>query len=265
MRPELTHSRLLALLRYDATTGVFTRAAAVKGRYCAGSETGSVNRANGYVEVYADGRPVLGHRLAWFFANGEWPDSRLTFRDGDKANIALDNLVLERQPSLNNLPVKSACSRVRDLLDYDRLTGALTSRVNRWTWRKGDVVGSRWLGYILIGIDGGAHMAHRLAWLHHHGTWPVYGIDHIDGVGDHNWLENLRDVPQRVNSENQRVAHCDNQSGVLGAHFRKDTGKFASSVKSFGKAHLLGSFDTAEQAHQAYVAAKRQLHEGCTL
>lgn len=65
--------------------------------------------------------------------------------------------------------------------------------------------------------------------------------------------------------ENQRVARCDNQSGVLGAHYRKDTGKFASSVTTAGKAHLLGSFDTAEQAHDAYVTAKRRLHEGCTL
>lgn len=32
-----------------------------------------------------------------------------------------------------------------------------------------------------------------------------------------------------------------------------------------GRTRVLGTFETPEAAHTAYVAAKRQLHEGCTL
>ena len=265
MKPDLTHERLRSLLNYDEETGVFTRANQVKGRYPAGSVTGSINSANGYVEVYADGRPYLGHRLAWFYVHGEWPSSRVTFRDGCKGNITLHNLVLERRPPLNSLPVDLAVARVRELIDYDKLTGVMTGRVARRGWQAGDVVGTQWLGYILIGIDGGQHMAHRLAWLHHYGRWPSDGIDHCDGDRSNNRLANLRDVVQRVNTENQRVARIDNQCGLLGAHFRKDTGKFNARIRAKGRTHLLGCFGTAEQAHAAYVKAKRRLHEGCTL
>jgi hypothetical protein len=42
-------------------------------------------------------------------------------------------------------------------------------------------------------------------------------------------------------------------------------GRLSASVWVGGKRVYLGRFDTAEEAHAAYVAAKRRLHQGCTL
>jgi hypothetical protein len=41
--------------------------------------------------------------------------------------------------------------------------------------------------------------------------------------------------------------------------------RFIAQIKSDGVHHYLGSFHDAASAHLAYVAAKRELHEGCTL
>jgi hypothetical protein len=81
------------------------------------------------------------------------------------------------------------------------------------------------------------------------------------GVRSDNRLENLREVSQQVNCQNRRKAH--GVSGLLGAHPHQ--GRFSSSIRYGGKNHYLGIFDTAEEAHAAYLEAKRKHHEGSTL
>jgi hypothetical protein len=107
-------------------------------------------------------------------------------------------------------------------------------------------------------------MAHRLAWCIAYGEWPSLEIDHINGDAGDNRLCNLRNVDRATNAQNKRRAQCTNKSGIQGVETHA-VGRLSASVWVGGKRVYLGRFDTAEEAHAAYVAAKRRLHQGCTL
>jgi ribosome biogenesis SPOUT family RNA methylase Rps3 len=97
-------------------------------------------------------------------------------------------------------------------------------------------------------------------------VWPKHTIDHINGVRTDNRIGNLRDVTQQKNSENMRRPQKRTISGFLGVHVqRRKTVRYLAQIVTDGKLRHLGSYDTAEDAHAAYLEAKRRLHEGCTI
>ena len=118
-------------------------------------------------------------------------------------------------------------------------------------------------GYIEVSIDGSAYKAHRIVWLHIHGVWPQGQIDHINGDRRDNRPGNLRDVPAFINCENQRFGRSDSSHGLLGVCYFK--GKWQAQITVRGKQRYLGRFSSAEDAHAAYLDAKRILHAGCTI
>lgn len=149
---------------------------------------------------------------------------------------------------------------LRARFSYDPETGLFTSR------KTGAVVGRRFeYGYIMICIRRRAVRAHRMAWLYVTGSMPKGEIDHIDGTRDNNRFANLRDVPNIVNQQNIVRAMRTSTSRVLGAFYDKQTGRYRSTIRINGRNKHLGRFATAEEAHAAYVAAKRAHHAGCTL
>lgn len=155
----------------------------------------------------------------------------------------------------------------KELLDYNLETGVFTWKVKarKGPVAAGDVAGYTDLdGYIKIGIDGRYYNAHRLAFLYVTGQWPTGSVDHLDGNRRNNAWSNLRDVSQVVNMQNQRKAHADSKSGVMGAS-RTRTGRWKACITVDKQFFYLGLFDTAEQAGAAYMEAKRRLHPGCTI
>lgn len=87
---ELTHARLLEMLRYEPATGEFFRLAS--GRGITVGARADYKEHNGYRYVNIDGARHLAARLAWFYVNGEWPKRILRFQDGNEQNCAIDNL-----------------------------------------------------------------------------------------------------------------------------------------------------------------------------
>ncbi len=122
-------------------------------------------------------------------------------------------------------------------------------------------------GYKRICIDKKIYCQHRIAWLFGHRKEPVGMIDHINGIRDDNRLENLRDVSNSVNGQNKKIAMSSNRIGVLGVRYRKSriSKPYEACIKVNGKNKYLGNYSTPEEAHQAYLTAKRELHEGCTI
>lgn len=88
----LTHARLLELLNYDPATGIFTSNLGGKGRRPIGTQMGSINKISGYVEVRADYKLYLGHRLAFFWMKGYWPTKQIDHRNGIRSDNSWDNL-----------------------------------------------------------------------------------------------------------------------------------------------------------------------------
>lgn len=155
--------------------------------------------------------------------------------------------------------------RLREVANYDENTGIFTWAVARKGCSAGKRIGTlKDNGYLHSGIDGKKYLLHRLAWLYVHGEFPSGDIDHIDGCRTNNRLINLRSVNRSTNLENIKRAKGHNKStGMLGAYTHKD--KFTSRIQVRGKSVYLGVFESARAAHEAYMTAKRSMHEGNTI
>lgn len=106
-------------------------------------------------------------------------------------------------------------------------------------------------GYVLMSIDGRVYRAHQLAWLYMTGEWPSGDIDHKNDIRHDNRWENLRAATRSQNIGNARIPH-DSLSGVKGATWDKNRGKWLSQIVFQGRHIYLGRFDTKEEAGAAY-------------
>lgn len=148
---------------------------------------------------------------------------------------------------------------LRVKFNYNAETGIFTRK-------NGKVVGS-WdvHGYKTVRIGRRSYKLHRLAWLYVNNIWPHGDIDHINGVRYDNCISNLRDVSRQVNLQNQRKPTSINKStGVLGVYPTR-VGTFYAAISINNKKKHLGTFETMQEASEAYLVAKRLLHTGCVL
>lgn len=159
-----------------------------------------------------------------------------------------------------------SAERCRDLLNYDPETGTMTLRVKTSIRTPaGTLVGSdSGRGYLRSRLDGVTYRVHRLVWLWVYGEWPCGELDHINGDKTDNRIANLRDVSRGTNNQNLKGAQRNNRSsGLLGA-YRKGV-RWQAQIMVNGVGTTLGTFDTPEEAHAAYLEAKRLFHPGCTI
>ena len=148
-------------------------------------------------------------------------------------------------------PILTA-EQVRHLLHYDPDTGVFTWRNAMCSQnRTGQIAGSSngCGGYVRIGIGGHNYLAHQLAWLYMKGqTLPR--IDHRDNDRSNNRWRNLRPATRSQNAFNQQRS-IRNASGFKGVSLFR--GRYRAMIKVAGKSKHIGVFDTAEQAHAAYM------------
>ena len=108
---------------------------------------------------------------------------------------------------------------------------------------------------------GKTHQAHRIVWQLHNGQIPDgLQIDHINGIKDDNRIENLRLDVNKENPQNISEPQCNNTSGYLGVSWNEREKKWRAQIMVKGKRKYLGLYDTKEEAYEAYLAAKRDLH-----
>lgn len=254
-KSELTAEYLRSALHYDPATGIFTRKIATSGNIKVGDRAGN-RHIGGYWEIRIKNKSHLAHKLAWMYAYGEFPKGRLTHLNGDKTDNRLENLGSADSKKLADKDELTA-ARLREVLHYDPETGAFT-RLTPYNQRKvGDEAGGVLsTGYVGICVDGSVYLAHRLAWLYVHGSWPSGHIDHINHVESDNRLCNLRDVTHKQNHQNL-LKFSSNTSGHSGVCWHKAAGKWHSRIGHNGKHIDLGLFEKIEDAVAARKAAEK--------
>jgi hypothetical protein len=153
--------------------------------------------------------------------------------------------------------------RLKQLIHYDQESGVFT-RLSASKKVPLGIVKSSPLkdGHTRLKVDNYPYLSHRLAWFYVHGYWPTL-IDHINGNANDNRIGNLREVNHAVNMQNKRGPMKNNKSGYLGVSLK--AGRYRAQISVNGLIIDLGRYDTAFQAHQVYVHAKRNLHIGCSV
>ncbi len=161
--------------------------------------------------------------------------------------------------------------RLRELLTYDPATGTFRWKVRRSRGAlAGAVAGQLNAGYRYIRIDQRAYAAHRLAFLYMTSAWPGPQVDHINGAKDDNRWCNLRSAHAGLNNQNRRGPTSLSTSGYLGVcidrtALRNGHKPYLATIGVAGRSHRLGHYATPEEAHAAYLGAKRRLHEFGTI
>lgn len=141
-------------------------------------------------------------------------------------------------------------------------------------WRKtfsshaveGKAAGCRWetnksgqrITYIQVRFRGRLYYAHRVAWMISNGE--IDGsmvVDHIDGDGTNNKIENLRLVEQAINMRNARRA-----LGAKNPHVgvtKTRHGSWHAQISRANRTIHLGHFKTLEEAIAARLKAQAGL------
>lgn len=157
---------------------------------------------------------------------------------------------------------------LRQYISYDPETG-----ICRWIVRPkytqvkiGDEIGYIGNhGYRVVSYRSYDILLHHLAWFLHYGVW-IQEIDHEDHDPLNNRIRNLRESTGSFNKENQIRAHINNDTGFLGVSYNEKYAKpYRARIQVNGIQTEIGRYDTPEEAHAAYLEAKRKLHRGNTL
>lgn len=128
--------------------------------------------------------------------------------------------------------------------------------------KRGDKAGSSdKAGYVRVRVDGKDYLLHRLVFLYHNGWLPRF-IDHKDTVPSNNRIDNLRPTTHSRNIANG--SSTTSKAGLRGVT-RLKNGKYTAQVMKNYKNHNLGLFESPEEAHEAYLAAREQLFPGVNL
>lgn len=153
--------------------------------------------------------------------------------------------------------------RLHAVTHYDPETGLFTWAASVGKVRAGAPAGRvSPFGYVYFRLDGFNWYCHRLAWLYMTGEHPPHDIDHINGARADNRWANLRSVTRSVNLQNQRKARRGKSTDCPLGVYRAPGNRFCAQITVSGVLKHLGSFGSPEEAHQCYLAAKREHHEG---
>ena len=139
-----------------------------------------------------------------------------------------------------------------DCYDIKMLT---TYKIPKW---KQVTIQDRRDGYKYININYKKIQLHRVIYYAHNKGWDIHDIskdnkiDHIDGNIANNNISNLRVVTAQQNQFNRHTAK--------GYYLCKTTNRWQAEIALNRKNIHLGRFDTEEEAHNAYLEAKKIYH-----
>lgn len=115
--------------------------------------------------------------------------------------------------------------------------------------------------YRQVGVNGRVLSMHRIIYEMHFGPIPIgMQIDHKDGDGLNNLIENIRLATSSENNRNHKI-HRNNTSGLKGVCWDKKSRKWRANIRFDCKLIHLGLFNTKDEAYSAYCIAAEELHK----
>jgi hypothetical protein len=111
-------------------------------------------------------------------------------------------------------------------------------------------------------VDGARHKVHRVIYALTYGVWPTGEVDHIDGDRRNNDPANLRVATRSQNMQNRKGAGSLSALGLMGVSSaaKQNCPGYKYTITVNGKRTVKYGFATPEEAHAAYLAAKREVH-----
>ena len=118
--------------------------------------------------------------------------------------------------------------------------------------RAGRIQRARYKEYRQVKTGGVSYYEHIVVWIMHNGTIDDdLVIDHINGCGLDNRIENLRVVSVMENNRNKRRSSRGSASGYTGVTFDKHADNWKAHMQVGGKHINLGGYSTPEEAYKA--------------
>lgn len=155
---------------------------------------------------------------------------------------------------------KTKVKCVQDHLRYDPDTGHLWWTKSRSGRQRGKPAGNNKGDYIQIHLtfyEGKFTVyAHVAAHVLMTGEWPKDRVDHKDRNGLNNIWVNIRPATDSQNSCN-RSKRSDNTTGYKGVS--QNGKRFCARVTIKGVTNYLGTYDTKEEAFEAYQKGAKEL------
>jgi len=162
-----------------------------------------------------------------------------------------------------NLPLPPL-EELKEFFDYNPDTGIIIwKKPTNQRIKVGQEAGSlnvrtKNLVYRLIKFNHGNYKAHRLAYYMHHGIDPRNNdIDHEDGNGLNNKINNLRVATRSENGRNRKLQK-NNTSGVTGVAWDKKRRRWEARIKINGKVRYLGYYPNIQDAIQVRKEAEKK-------
>jgi HNH endonuclease len=162
--------------------------------------------------------------------------------------------------------------RLHQCLIYDSETGALFWRARQAIEFKSGQQWKTWNtryagkragcldkdGYRIITVDGRHYRAARIIWQMMTGERPPHEVDHKSTDPADDCWDNLRLATSAQNKANakQRSHSTNSFKGVRKAR----GGRYEAWIGGGPTRRYLGTFDTPEEAHAAYMAAAREVY-----
>lgn len=125
----LTQARLMGLVNYDPTTGLFTWRVN-RGPARVGKVAGH-QHASGYVRIKLDGQLHDAHRLTWLYFAGCWPAGQIDHINGAKNDNRLANLrVVTHRGNMLNQDVRSSNTSGKTGVSYHRQSDGWMAQIS---------------------------------------------------------------------------------------------------------------------------------------
>lgn len=139
---------------------------------------------------------------------------------------------------------------------FQDVDGVLRNRYTRGPALAGEPAGCpNGSGHIIVGFKRKQYLAHRIVWVLHNDTVPDH-LDHEDGDGMRNPIDNLRECTQTTNNQNMKVRQ--KRSKLLkGVTLYKQKGftYYRARIVVNKREVSLGYFSTEQEAHETYCRA----------